>query len=424
MKKTLIITYYWPPAGGPGVQRWLKFAKYLPECGIEPIIFAPENPHYPIVDESLIDEIPEGIEVIKLPIKEPYRHANKLAKESTSTISKGIIPSDQKITFKEKLLLFIRGNFFIPDARKSWVKPSVKFLSEYIIENDIKSVITTGPPHSLHLIGLKLKKQFGLKWIADFRDPWTSIGYHKKLKLTFIAGMIHKRMEKNVLDNADQIVVTSSSTKDEFRHISSTPIKIITNGYEEYNLPQYELDKKFSLSHIGTLLTNRNPEILWKALSELCRENNTFRSLLQINLVGTVSEEVIQSIENFELTEFLLVKGYVGHSEALKYQHQSQILLLIEIDSPETRSIIPGKLFEYLYAKRPIMAIGPEDWDVSRILEETNSGRCFDSSEFRKLKQTISDHFEAFRKNELTLKSARIDRFSRRSLTSDLAELI
>ena len=184
MKKVLIITYYWPPAGGPGVQRWLKFVKYLPEFGIEPIVYCPQNPNYPIIDTSMVSEVSSKLEVIQKPINEPYKLAQLVSKSKTSKLSKGIINGEKKQTILEQILLFIRGNFFIPDARVSWVKPSVSFLYDYIKTHKIDTIITTGPPHSLHLIGLQLKRMHQLKWITDFRDPWTQIGYHKKLKLT------------------------------------------------------------------------------------------------------------------------------------------------------------------------------------------------------------------------------------------------
>ncbi len=208
-KKALIITYYWPPAGGPGVQRWLKFVKYLPDFNIEPIVFIPENPSYPLLDESLNTEVSRDVIIIKQPIKEPYKLAGLFSKKSSKTISKGIISEEKKQSFIEKVLLYVRGNYFIPDARKSWVKPSVEFLSEYIQKKQINTIITTGPPHSLHLIGLQLKERLGVKWVADFRDPWTTIGYHKQLRLTKSSKAKHKALEKQVLTTADQIIVTS-----------------------------------------------------------------------------------------------------------------------------------------------------------------------------------------------------------------------
>jgi hypothetical protein len=181
-KKILIITYYWPPAGGPGVQRWLNFVKYLPDFGVQPIVFIPENPTYPIIDEALVNEVSDKTIILKHKIFEPYQLAGIFSKKQTKKISSGIIPNQKKQTFLEKILLWIRGNLFIPDARKYWVKPSVDYLKKYIKENEIDTIVTSGPPHSLHLIGLHLKNDLKINWLADFRDPWTTIGYHKALK--------------------------------------------------------------------------------------------------------------------------------------------------------------------------------------------------------------------------------------------------
>ncbi|HMK06024.1 MAG TPA: hypothetical protein VK476_00755, partial [Flavobacterium sp.] len=183
MKKVLIITYYFPPAGGPGVQRWLKFIKYLPDFDIQPIVYVPENPTYPIIDAQLMSEISDKAIVLKTKIFEPYGLASIFSKNKTKKISSGIIPSMRRQTSIDKFLLWVRGNLFIPDARVFWVKPSVAYLKKYISENNIDIIITSGPPHSLHLIGMKLKNVMNVKWIADFRDPWTTIGYHKSLKL-------------------------------------------------------------------------------------------------------------------------------------------------------------------------------------------------------------------------------------------------
>src|SRR5690554_246049 len=226
-KKVLIISYYWIPAGGPGVQRWLKFVKYLPDFGVEPIVYIPENPTYPIIDQDLKIEL-DQLTLLKKPIKEPYKIASFLSKNKTQKISSGVIPTPRKQSFLDKLLLYIRGNFFIPDARVSWVKPSVSYLEKYICENKIETIITTGPPHSLHLIGLGLKEKLNLRWIADFRDPWTNIVYHKELKLSQKSEKKHKELEQKVLTLADQIIVTSPSTKTEFSAITSKPIEVIT----------------------------------------------------------------------------------------------------------------------------------------------------------------------------------------------------
>src|SRR5690606_1765034 len=267
--KVLIITYYWPPAGGPGVQRWLKFVKYLPDFGIEPVVYIPENPTYPLIDKGLLKEVDPNTTIIKQRIIEPYSWAAALSKGNTKKISSGIIPNKKRQSVIQKAMLWVRGNLFIPDARVLWVKPSAKYLAKYIKENGIETVITTGPPHSLHLIGLNLKKELGINWIADFRDPWTTIGYHKELKLSRKSAIQHRQMEREVLNTANKVIVTSPTTKAEFSHLTKKPVTVITNGYDVEKVMKEPLDEKFTLAHIGSFLSERNPRILWKALKEL-----------------------------------------------------------------------------------------------------------------------------------------------------------
>jgi len=422
-KKVLIITYYWPPAGGPGVQRWLKFVKYLPDFNIEPIVYCPSNANYPIVDKTLLDQVNNDLTVLKQPIREPYKLAQLFSKKS-NTISKGIIAERQKQSLIERLMLFVRGNFFIPDARKNWVKPSVKYLATYIQDFKIDTIITSGPPHSLHLIGMALQAQLGVKWIADFRDPWTTIGYHKQLKLTAKSKKKHKDLERKVLNNADQIIVTSPSTKVEFEQITKQPIQVITNGYDNEKVTVTALDKKFTLSHIGSLLSKRNPEVLWKVLHDLVEEDAEFASQFQLNLIGAVGVEVLQSIETQSLTNSLNLVGYVSHNKAVMFQKKSQLLLLIEIDSEDTKAIIPGKLFEYMVADRPIIAIGPRGADVASIIKTTNTGQFFDYQDYDSLKNVIKQHFEAFKVNNLKSYPIGLQQYSRQQLTKNLAGLI
>jgi len=303
-KKLLIITYYWPPAGGPGVQRWLKFVKYLPEFNIQPIVYVPQNPTYPIVDEDLINEVSDKAIILKNKIFEPYQLAGFLSKKETKKISSGIIPAAKKQTFLEKMLLWVRGNVFIPDARFLWVNPSVKYLKKYIEDNNITTIVTSGPPHSLHLIGLKLKQSLNLNWYADFRDPWTTIGYHKALKLSSYADKKHKQLEKAVLDGADTIIVTSKTTKAEFMLLTHTPIEVITNGYDVENVAKQPLDEKFTMAHIGSFLSDRNPKVLWEVLKELIADNALFAEHFQLKLIGKISQEVLDSIAQYNLNEY------------------------------------------------------------------------------------------------------------------------
>ncbi len=422
MKKVLIITYYWPPAGGPGVQRWLKFVKYLPEFGIEPIVYAPENPSYPIEDQNLENEVPAGVRVLKQPIREPYSWASFLSKKKTKRISSGLI-SEQKISFTEKLLLWIRGNFFIPDARKLWVKPSVAYLSELIEEEGLDTVITTGPPHSIHLIGLALKEKHHIDWIADFRDPWTSIGYHKNLRLTTKSERKHKLLEKTVLNTADKIIVTSSTTRKEFASITESPIRTITNGFDDMTRIE-TLDSKFTISHIGSLLTGRNPKNLWQVLQELVDADSTFSSQLCIQLIGVVGVEVLDSLEHFGLMPFVDKMEYMPHEKVLEIQQRSQVLLLLEIDSFETKGIIPGKLFEYFNAARPILAIGPKDWEAGAMVRDTNSGEVFEHRDLENIKTVLLDWFSKYQNHTLANNPEHIQGYHRRVLTESLANYI
>ena len=423
-KKLLIITYYWPPAGGPGVQRWLKFVKYLPDFGIEPIVYVPENPSYPIIDENLISEISEKATIIKRPILEPYGFAAFFSKNKTKKISSGIIPNTKKQSFLDKMLLWIRGNVFIPDARVLWVKPSVSFLEKYILENDIETIITSGPPHSLHLIGLELKMKCNINWLADFRDPWTTIGYHKALKLSSFAAHKHKKLEHQVLNSADVIIVTSESTKTEFQSITSKPIQVITNGYDIENIGKQKLDSKFSLAHIGSLLSERNPKFLWQCLSELIHENPLFEANFELKLIGAISPDVLDSIHDFGLSKYINNLGYVSHHEALEQQRKSQVLLLIEINSEETKSIIPGKLFEYMVSERPILGIGPEGADFFKIILETNTGIFVNYAEKEKLKSTIDMYFKEFLEGNLSSNAIGLQNYSRENLTKQLVSIL
>ena len=424
MKKVLIITYYWPPAGGPGVQRWLKFVKYLPEYGIEPIVYIPKNPTYPLIDEELQKDVSYNTTILKNNIIEPYGWASVFSKKNTKKISSGIIPDKKKQSVLQKLMLWVRGNMFIPDARVLWVRPSVSYLTNYLQGSGIDTIITTGPPHSLHLIGMELQKRFGVKWIADFRDPWTTIGYHKELRLSESSQKRHKKMERDVLNTADSIIVTSPTTKAEFEQLTDKPVTVITNGYDVEPVAKEPLDEKFTLAHIGSFLSERNPKILWESLSELVKEDAEFKDKFELKLIGAVSQEVLTSIEQHGLTDYVNNMGYVSHSEAVKQQRKSQVLLLVEIDSPDTRCIIPGKLFEYMASERPVIGIGPKQADFADIIKTTNTGVFVEYTEKVKLKDTLKSYFGQYMEEGLKVHAIGLQQYSRRNLTNQLVSLL
>jgi glycosyltransferase involved in cell wall biosynthesis len=350
--------------------------------------------------------------------------ASFFSKNRTKKISSGIIPNQKKQSALDKAFLWVRGNLFIPDARVFWVKPSVVFLEKYIKENNIDTIITSGPPHSLHLIGLGLKQKIKLHWFADFRDPWTTIGYHKSLLLSHYASKKHKALEHQVLNTADTIVVTSTTTKTEFQAITNQPIEVITNGFDIENSKEQTLDTTFSLAHIGSFLSERNPKLLWEILVELIHEIPDFRNHLQLKFIGAVSQEILDTVTQFELNSYLVNLGYVSHNEAIEHQKTSQVLLLIEIDSKDTKSIIPGKLFEYMISGRPIIAIGPKGSDFAEIITKTNTGEFFEYSEKMKLKSVLLGFYNQFLDGKLQSNALGLQQYSRKSLTEKLVEIL
>jgi glycosyltransferase involved in cell wall biosynthesis len=331
--KVLILTYYFPPAGGSGVQRWLKFVKYLPELGIEPVVYTVENANYPIRDESLINEIPKGIKILKQPIFEPNKMLSIFGKKDKQ--SAGFL--DKNPSFFGQVAQYVRANYFIPDARKYWIKPSVKYLIKYLKNNKIDTIITTGPPHSVHLIGLALKKELGIKWIADFRDPWTDIDYFHQLPLTKKAIKKHHQFEQQVLQCADTVLVVGKTMQKAYLKFNKNT-RVITNGFDNSNESELiSLDKKFSLVHIGMLNSDRNHVMLWKILSEISKENKEFSTDLEIKLIGEVCDRAIKNITDFRLNKNLKQIDYVTHNEVISHQKSAQVLLLLINNVPSAK---------------------------------------------------------------------------------------
>lgn len=424
-RRVLIISYYWPPSGGAGVQRWLKFVKYLRAFGWEPVIYTPENPEFPSLDKSLAKDIPEGIEIVRTPIWEPYSFYKKLiGAGKNERINAGFLSEKKRPGFAEKFSIWLRGNFFIPDARKFWIKPSVRFLLKYLEKNPVDAIVSTGPPHSMHMIALGLKKKTGLPWLADFRDPWTNIDFYHELMLTGWADKKHHNQEMSVLQQADELVVISRSMKSDFLKIHNRDYSVITNGYDEEDVlaSGIEPDQKFTISHIGTMVKTRNPEALWQALKAEITENLEFAKNLEIKLVGSVDYTVGESLEKAGLSQYVNKVSYLPHNEVIKVQQQSQVLLLLINDTPNAKVILPGKFFEYMASRRPILCIGPKDGDAAQVIADTNSGYIVDKDDAAGIQQTIKLLFAHYKTGNTKMESKGIDRYSRQQLTADLAE--
>lgn len=428
MKKALILTYYWPPSGGAGVQRWLRFVKHLRNFGWEPVIYTVDNPQYAVYDESLINEIPEGIETIKLKINEPNNFFAKLSflsKNNNSLIYNNQQQKDSKMSILQKTMWFIRGNLFIPDARCLWIKPSVKYLSKVLANNHYDIIVSSGPPHSLHLIAKELKEKFNIPWYADFRDPWTSMDYLKEMFLTTYAKRKHMRLEKSIIDSADEIIVVGRTMFNEFKENYNRDAVIIYNGYNEIkeNSAPFKLDEKFTIVHIGSFLKNRNCNDLWEVLSEMVDEDKSFSKNFEIKLVGKVDSIVLDAIEKYNLNAFLNKIDYVPFEKTQEYLYSAQILLLPIDRIANAEFVLTGKLFEYLKSKRPILLLGPTKGDAADILQSCKAGYCCDFDDKETIKKTLYYLYNLYLENNNNIDSVNVTQFSGYELTKKLALL-
>lgn len=392
--------------------------------GWEPIVYTPLNPEYPVEDKSLLDEIPPGVTIFKTPIKEPYTIYKKfVGMKATDKVAANFISDGRKPSWAQKVAVWLRGNFFIPDPRVFWVKPSVRFLSELLEDDPVDVIVTSGPPHSMHLIGLKLKRKFGIPWVADFRDPWTNIDFYHELMLTSVADSIHKRLERKVLTQADLVVTVNRAMQEEFLAKGAKQVSVISNGFDESDIvetPEFT-SEKLTFVHIGTLGEARNPLAFWQALGELVKEQPSICNKVLVKLVGNVDFSVRDAVTKNNLEALVEYTPYLPHNEAIKEQSSAGMLLLLVNNTPTAKGIVTGKLFEYLAATRPILAIGPENGEVAEILTETGAGRIFDFENATGIKQYLTESLELFSQDKLKVESKDTAKYSRRELTIRLA---
>lgn len=427
-KKVLIITYYWPPSGGGGVQRWLKFAKYLPEFGWEPIIFTPENPEFDLKDESLEKDVSHQLEVLRFPIWEPFGFYKRLFKKNEK-LKQGIVIEKTKMSVADRISVWIRANLFIPDPRMFWVRPSVKFLKEFVKENQIETVVTTGPPHSMHLIGLGLKKKCQIKWVADFRDPWSDWDILDKLGVSSWARRIHKNKERAVLCRADLVLTVSKRLGDSLREKAKVnDLRVITNGVDSDDFDDKSAEEytdKFRITHMGLLNEIRNPECLWSVLEELCQSELGFKDDLEIVLAGMVSTSILDRLNHSStLANCINHLDYISHREVFSRYKGAAILLLLLNQTENAKWILPGKLFEYLMANRPILTLGERESDVQDILHDTGTGEVLAFDDQEGIKEMVLKTYKRYKSKNISLVSGRPDKYLRKNLTSDLANLL
>lgn len=427
-KRVLIITYYWPPSGGSGVQRWLKFVKYLSRKGWEPYVFAPENPHFAIQDASLLKDVPEQVEVIRFPIWEPYKAFNRLTSIfSNNSVQPVDFVATGKKTWLQNFGMWVRGNFFIPDARKFWIKPSIEYLIDFVQRNHIDKIITTGPPHSVHLIGRGLKKKNkALKWIADFRDPWSEWDLLDTLQLSTWARARHKKLEHAVLQEADLVLTVTPYYVKQFLQLGGKNVQLITNGFDEddFRAITHKGTSDFTIRHIGGVDELRDPRPAMLAIKELCLQQNEFKQAVRVEFVGSVNAAFKKFIEQDDvLADRVTFVNQLSHSDLLKLYGSTDVLLLVLAHAAHASGNIPGKLFEYLASGNEIVGIGVADGDSAAILTQAGAGTVYDPSDAQGLQQAFMKCFANW-KSGIKPNAKSLLKYSRRELTDSLITLL
>ncbi len=423
-RTALLITYYWPPAGGAGVHRWLRMSQFFKENGWNLHVYCPENGTWPTMDPALQSEVSNELTILRRPIFEPHKY---LGKKSNPNIGAGLTHQG-KIGLVKKAVIWVRGNLFVPDARVFWIKPSVRFLANYLSEHpEIDTIISTGPPHSMHLIGLGLKKRIPkINWAADFRDPWTQIDFYHELLPGKWADKRHKKLEKTVLQSADHVITVSEACAEGLQEIAQRKVDVVTNGFlfPVFDAKEVQLDKEFTIAHFGSMPNARNPKALWKALQGALLENPEIAAHLQIKLVGPVDFNIVDDIKNHHLENYLKLIPSVSHAESITMQRAAQILLLVANNAGNVKGILTGKFFEYLGAKRPILAIGMSDGDLNKAVNSTKCGQFFDFDDISGLKKFILEAFELFKRDGLHSESVGLDTYTTPHLTKKFLDLI
>ena len=430
MKSLLILTYYWPPAGGPGVQRWLKFVKYLEEFGWKPYILTVEDGTYSARDEELINEVPEGLTVYKTKSRDPFRIYNMLKGKKDGSVSVALININKEKSFIDRLSMYIRSNFFIPDARKGWIPFACKEAISIIDKHNIDLLVTTGPPHSTHLSGLKIKKKTGIRWLADLRDPWTTVYYNDMLPRTNKTRRIDKKYEDEVLKHANAVTVVSPGMKDEFSDRNNN-IHVVMNGFDladmDHPVTEGINDGKFSLTYAGNFKPNQHIPEIWDGICELIAENKDFENDFRIRFIGNLDSSVPEYFTEKGRQENIEIVSYVPHAEITRRMAESDLLLFVVPQSRNNKLIITGKLFEYLASGSPILSVGPVDGDAAKILLETGREEMLAYQDKEKFKQHLLRLYLEWKENngELSqLDVSMLDKYSRRSSARSIAKIM
>lgn len=428
MKKALLITYYWPPMGGSGVQRWLKFVKYLPEYGWDTIVYMPSNPSFQLEDPSLLQDVRKEQVIIKHPIREPH-HLFYRAKgqRDLRKINQGDILDKKKKSWLEKVGLWMRGNLFLPDPRIFWVRPSVKFLLPKLQEHQIDVIITTGPPHSLHLIGKRLKEKTGIPWVADFRDPWTSWIFMDEFYVSSLAMRVQKHLERKVLQAADKVLTVSPSCCRDLEQLGNRPVVELTNGFDEEDFQQVSKampQDKFRICYFGTIDRVRDPRSFLNVVKQLCHEVPDFQQQTEIKMVGYLSNVIMEEIQADEVLRTMVrTEAYMPHQQMLQEFSHAALLLLLLNNTAKSSAILTGKFFEYLASGKPILALGNPEGDIAQVLGKTQAGAMHVPDDSQGIRKTLLHYYKQYRQGTYAPRSS-IAQYSRAQLSRQLSEVL
>jgi len=429
MKRVLFITYYWPPAGGPGVHRIVKLVKYLPHFGWIPMVLTVRDGEYPEHDPSLAEDIPDGIIVTKTPALEPFSLYKKwTGKSSEQPIPAGFMGQSKKKNFTEKIAQSIRLNLFLPDARIGWLPFAWRAIKRASVKHNPDIILTSSPPQTVQLIGLQAKKILNIPWIADFRDPWTDIYYYAQVKRSSWAGAIDSLLEKRVLENVDCITSVSQEIVDLLRHKVERDVhsSVIPNGYdpEDFKEPVPVDLNKFNIAHFGKLSDSQPVSGICSAIKHAMENAPDLREDLQVKFTGTLVGQSSSMLRR-ELGEKVSFESYKPHSEVVIDMQKSGLLFLIIPETEQNKGILTGKLFEYIGARRPILAIGPKDGAAARVVQDLELAAIFDYNEISEMSGWISMIYDRWKKGKQILESSGAETgYSRRIQTKNLAEIM
>ena len=427
-KRVLIVTYYWPPCGGVGVLRNLKFTKYLRDFGWEPIIFTAKNPSYPFIDENNLKEIPEGIQVLKGKIWEPLGLFKKVSGRKKSDPLQNITATtSSKKSFIDKLGIWVRGNFFIPDARAFWIRPSVKTLSKFLSENHVDAILTDGPPHTNTVIGMRLSQRFNIPWLADFQDPWTQVDYYKLMNIGKRADRKHKRLEQEAFRTAKKTTIASPGWKKDLEAIGAKNVDVLFYGYDEADFSSFQKKKTtyFKVFHAGLLGNDRNITPFFEAIRELIDEQPEYKELLRLDFAGEVDFSNKEAVRKNQLDEITTFHGMIRRTEVIQHYETSSLLLLPINQAENAKGRIPGKLFECLRVHAPILVFGPNDGDVKSIVESKKAGISVEyEASKEKIKAYVYQLLEQFKNHQNPLENVDVSEFSNYEQTRKLAKYL